>query len=70
MNIIINGLISMQRSLIIINLKELMMKKYLITEEEVQAVKKCLRERRNILANKLLDELVEYKEDPDKVFTI
>lgn len=25
----------------------------------MQAVKKCLRERRNILANKLLDELIE-----------
>jgi hypothetical protein len=46
------------------------MKKYLITEEEIQVVKKCLRERRNILANKLLDELEEIKEDLDKVFTI
>lgn len=42
------------------------MKKYLITEEEIQVIKKRLRERRNILANKLLDELVEYKEEEIK----
>jgi hypothetical protein len=42
------------------------MKKYLITEEEIQVIKKCLRERRNILANKLLDELVEIKKEPEK----